>query len=129
LTPSKLPLVLLFFVIAIPAVPHLDAQKEELEASAKARDAMTKTISAWFPTARIELKQLGGFNLKVWISKHDFETVSYLDRKGLLETVGRSWCESFGGWKCPVIAVRDDKNGKEIASYHCLFSYAKIEEQ
>ena len=55
--------------------------------------------------------------------------MSYLNRKALLEIVGKNWCDSFGGWKCPTIIVRDDKGGKQLASYHCLFSYATIEQE
>ena len=88
---------------------------------------MMKSLSQSFQTDDVQLKQLGGFNLEVWIAKTNFESVSYLDRKSLLDGVGKGWCHSFGGWSCPTIVVRDEKSGKELASYHCLFGYAKIE--
>lgn len=93
------------------------------------RATVTKTLSAWYPNATIELKKLGGFNLEVWISKQEFETISYLERKQLLETVGSAWCDRFGDWKCPTMVVRDDKAGKDLATYHCLFRYARIEQE
>jgi hypothetical protein len=119
----------LMFLGTIFMIPHTDAEKAELETAADARAAIVKTLSQSYPTADVQVKQLGGFNLELWISKKNFESISYLDRKGVLETVGRGWCESYGGWECPTITVRDEKSGKELGSYHCLFSYAKIEEQ
>jgi hypothetical protein len=116
----------ILFLVTIFIIPHANPEKPELESTLDERAAMTKTLAASFPTAAIELKQLGGFNLEVWISKKEFESISYLDRKTLLETVGKPWCDKFGGWKCPTITVRDDKGGKELGAYHCLFSRSTI---
>ena len=122
--------LLLLGILYFPAifiVPHFTPDKTELDSSAAARDAMTKTLSLSFQTDDIQVKQLGAFNLEVWIAKTNFESVSYLNRKSLLESVGKGWCDGFGGWSCPTIAVRDEKTGKELASYHCLFRYVTIE--
>lgn len=114
---------------AIYIIPHTDPEKLEVETAAVGRASIATMFSIAFPAAEIQVKQLGGYSLEVWISRRDFESVGYLQRKGLIEIVGKGWCERYGGWTCPTVAVRDDKGGKELAVYHCLFSYATMEPQ
>jgi hypothetical protein len=74
----------------------------------------------------LRLNQIGGENLEVWISQKQFESVAYLDRKTLMDAVGKQWCDTAGITKCPTVVVRDEKTGKNLAIYHCMFSYSDL---
>lgn len=97
-----------------------------MDAAAEVRTAITARFAESYPSASVHLKQLGGYNLEIWIARRSFETLGYLDRKALLESVGKDWCDRFGGWECPAIVVREIKAGNRLGTYHCLFRYATI---
>jgi|GEM_PF-2978354 hypothetical protein len=122
-------LIVVLYFAAILVVPHFDPEKADIEKTADARAAIVKTFSQSFPAAEIQVKQLGAFSLEVWISKKNFESVGYLDRKALVESVGKGWCDLYGGWMFPTVAVRDEKSGKELAVYHSLFHNTTMEQE
>jgi hypothetical protein len=122
-------LLLLFYFAATFIPPHLDPEKADIEKTTESRDTIVKFLAKPFPTAEIQLKQLGSFSLEVWIQKKDFESVSYLERRSALKAVGKGWCDLYGGWMLPTVAVRDAKSGKELAAYHCLFHNTTMGEE
>jgi len=119
----------IFYFAAVFISPHIDPEKADIEKTADSRDAIVKFLAKPFPTAEIQVKQLGAFSLEIWIQKKDFETVAYLERRSAVETVGKGWCDLYGGWMCPTVAVRDAKSGKELATYHCLFHNTTMGEE
>lgn len=119
-------LVSAMFVALIFIAPHLDPNKEELDTAADARTAVTKLFSQALPTTDVKLKQLGGYNLEVWTPQKEFESSSYLDRKALMDATGKEWCTTTEFFMCPTVVVRDEKTGKNLAIYHCMFSYSDL---
>jgi hypothetical protein len=117
---------IIFFLVRPFVVPHLTPDKKEIDADASAREAVAKTLSVSFPTASVRLNQIGGENLEVWISQKEFESVAYLDRKTLMDLVGKQWCEKVSISKCPTVVVRNEKTGANLAIYHCMFSYSDL---
>jgi len=107
--------------------PHTKADTEALDKAATARGAVAYQFALTIPQADIRLEQLGGFNLEVWITQHDFDSMPYPDRKGFVERVGKAWCGPVEQMLLPSLAIRDVHNGKELASYSCVFSYASLD--
>jgi hypothetical protein len=79
-----------------------------------------------FPVSHVELKQYGGFNLEIWIPQKQFVSITYLERKALMDSVGAEWYKTAGFLLCSTVTVRDEKSGKNLAIYHCMFSYSDL---
>lgn len=107
--------------------PHMKADTEDLAKASPAREATASQFAVTMPQADVRLEQLGGFNLEIWISQHDFDSVAYPDRKGFVETVGKTWCGPAPYTLMPSVAIRDVRSGKEVAAYSCVFSYASLD--
>jgi hypothetical protein len=116
---------ILFFAI-IYAIPHFEPDQFDMHDTREMRSAIVARLTSSFSTD-IQLKQLGGYSLEIWISKKSFESVGYLDRKSILQSIGKDWCDKFGGWKSPTVVVRDATSGKDLATYHCTFGNTTIE--
>jgi|ERR1035438_9375024 hypothetical protein len=122
-------LLVIFYFAAVFISPHLDPEKADIEKTVDSRDVIVKFLAKPFPTAEIQVKQLGAFSLEIWIQKKDFESAAYLERRSAVEAVGKGWCDLYGGWMLPTVAVRDARSGKELAAYHCLFHNTTMGEE
>jgi hypothetical protein len=111
---------LMLWSILLLVVPHFDAGKQALDTAAAARATVEGTFALVLPNTAVRLRQLGGYNLEVWISQKDFESINYLDRKQLIDRIGVGWCRTAtddGWWWLPTISVRDERSGKALARY------------
>jgi hypothetical protein len=102
-------LVVVFFLVAIFILPHIDPNREQLDKAAGVRDAIMKLFTQGLSATDVELRQLGGYNLEIWIPQREFESISYLDRKALMDAAGRDWCTMADFLLCPTVVVRDEK--------------------
>ena len=84
-------------------------------------------ITALIPEAQPRIEPYVGNNLKIFITKENFESVPYPDRKDFVSKVGKTWCNSVDSfWLLPSVYIRDIKSGKELASYSCTLRYAQL---
>jgi hypothetical protein len=115
-----------FILAAIFILPHVDPSQKDLDAATDARTAVTKLLSQALPATDVMLKQLGGYNLEVWIPQKEFESITYLDRKALMDSVGEEWYKTARFIRFSTVTVRDEKTGRNLAIYHCMFTYSDL---
>jgi anti-sigma factor RsiW len=118
--------LVVFFLVTVFIAPRVDPNQEQLATAADARTAITKMFAQALPAAHVELKQYGAYNLEIWIPQREFESITYLDRKALMDSVGSEWYKTAGFLLCSTVTVRDEKSGKNLAIYHCMFSYSDL---
>jgi hypothetical protein len=115
-----------FILAAIFVLPHLDPVQKDLDSAADARAVITKIFSQALPATDVKLRQLGADNLEIWLPQKEFESITYLDRKALMDSVGAEWYKTAGFIQFSTVTVRDEKSGKNLAIYHCMFSYSDL---
>jgi len=128
---AALVLLCLWWLVCVWYVPHMEPNSQDLANAGPARVSVEALLSSRLPdNAQLRLEQHGGFNLAIWVSQSDLESVPYPDRKSFIETVGRAWCEAPGlkshHGTLPSVTVRDVRSGNELASYSCVFSHASV---
>jgi hypothetical protein len=117
---------ILYILAAIFILPLVDPAQKDVDSAADARAAIAKTFAQALPATDVKLKQLGGYNLEIWILQKEFESITYLDRKALMDSVGAEWYKTAGFIRFSTVTVRDEKSGKNLAIYHCLFGYSDL---
>jgi hypothetical protein len=119
-------LLVAFFVGAALILPHTSADGADLARMQKYRSDIVARFSVRFDSPNVRVEQLGGFNVEVWIPRHEFDSINYLDRKAFLEQTGAQWCDKVDGWSSPTVTVRDAGTGKNLAVFHCVFRYSDL---
>src|ERR1017187_4105250 len=103
---------ILYILAAIFILPHVDPAQKDVDSAADARAAIAKTFAQALPATDVKLKQLGGGKLGIWIV--------------LMDSVGAEWYKTAGFIRFSTVTVRDEKSGKNLAIYHCLFGYSDL---
>ena len=84
--------------------------------------------SAAFSTFEFRIVRMSSENIDIFISRKDFETVSYPDRKDVIAQIGRSW-GAFADWYCfASVRIRDVATGKVFADYSCNLDRVSLHE-
>jgi hypothetical protein len=87
---------------------------------------LVHAIESGIPAAEPRIVCLKGSNIEVYVTRREFETVSYPDRESFVVKVGKAGCESALSLFLPTVQMRDMKTGKVLGSYGCAFGRTVI---
>ena len=120
---SGLFLVLMVVVVAVqnPQKIMKQSQKEQNQAVAHLQLYLQRILR---PQHEIRLKPDGG-DLRVYVSKTDFESVPIPHRKEFMTAAGKAWCQKNTQGVLPSVSIYDYRGGW-FGTYSCTFSRVSL---
>ena len=83
----------------------------------------TRLVFAGFGQPRL---QLDGGSLEVYVTKNDFESVPFPDRRQFIEDLGTVWCSKGSSGFLPTLTIDDIRTGEKLGAYSCTLSRATL---
>jgi hypothetical protein len=108
-----------------------DPSPDAVEFTKKQRASIGMKLSKEFPGADIRTNMVGDRNLEVWMPRGTLDNLAFKDREQFVTSTGMMWCQD--DWQSNLLFstldMRDLKSGKKLATYHCTFSYVRVESE
>jgi hypothetical protein len=129
--------VSVFAILVYTSAPEGGVDQElarvELEAQNKATSETEKVEAAkaalWLhfyssgvASARLEPD---GNSVTVYVTKSQFESIQFPDRKGFIERAGKLWCPAQRGL-LPSLVVSDIRSGETLGNYSCTTGWVSM---
>ena len=105
-----------------------DAQRQSKEI-ALALTNVESTFLGYLPLgSQLRLEPKTGGVLEIYLSKSEFESIPFPDRKDAIERVGRVWCndQSNTNELLPTLNIFDIRTGERFGKYSCRLSSVSL---
>lgn len=126
-----LKLALISFVIFGVGGPVFQSLNQKpVQQKQKTQDEAVASMQGYFemalqPQHEIRLKPDGG-DMKVYVSKSDFESIAFPDREEFMTGAGKAWCGKNTEGALLSLSVYDIRTGERFGQYSCFFRRASV---
>jgi hypothetical protein len=115
-------LVASFVVATVIWLSYVIAYAPKQPASDQTLPKDCQLYTEWFSAypniwPRVELMKAQ--NLDIFVARHEFETVPFPDRKGVILRIGKSWGKYTEWYNFSSVRIRDIRSGEVLANYSC----------
>src|SRR5688572_12427045 len=91
----------------------------ELEAASKREETIAPLRLHFFlngiESARVEPD---GYSVTVYVTKNQYQSIAFPDRKDFIEGAGKLWCPKYGG-PLSSLSISDIRSGERLGRYWC----------
>lgn len=113
-------LVAICWFVLVLLSPYFHVASKNIPRLFNARMSVTAACTSAFPGAEVRIEPRFGNNVRLYLSKDDFEHILYPDRDSVVDRIGQAWCENIGQFLLPKVYIYDIRTGEYLASYDCI---------
>jgi len=116
--------VVIWFIYILAIAPRWKSDTQELPNNCDILSELIQIYPRGWTETRIE--RMHGDNIDIFISRKDFESIPYPDRKETITRIGKSWRDFSSWYFFPSVRIRDVRTGEILADYSCTFNSSSL---